>query len=296
MGSFAVKQLRASLILPQGTFPGTNSNTLVLSGNRMSATLDRAGNFTNTCTLHIFGMKQTDMNAVSVVFPSSQGGTATNARAILILESNDGSGWLQVFEGQFQQAQPDYRDAPFVCLTLQAATGYGQQILRAGPTSTNGGADAATLAKQLATSMGFQFENNGVQATLHSPYLAGTFMDQFRELAEAAPFDYYFDAKSTLIICQPNQPRQSKTPIQINGQSGMVGYPTIQQYGIQIKVVFSPAIETGSPIAVSNSGVPGCDGTWFPFRAVDTLEAVKPGGAWFSEMQCSPSPESAAAQ
>jgi hypothetical protein len=288
MSSFTQKLLRASLILPQGTFAGTNNNTLVLTGNRMSATLERAGNFTNTCNLQIFGMKQADMNAVSVIFWQGGNVQSINARAVLKLEANNGGGWLQIFEGQFQEGQPDYRAAPDVCLSLQASAGYGAQILSAAPSSTNGGADAATLAQQLATKMGFGFENNGVQATLQSPYLAGTLMEQFRDLADAAGFDYYFDAKSTLIICQRNQPRQNKTPAPVNAQTGMVGYPTIGRNGISVTVLFSPAIELGAPIKITGSQVPGADGLWFPYNSTDELESVKPNGRWFSTLLCSP--------
>ena len=293
--SFTQKALRASLILPQGTFPGTGSNTLVLTGFRMSAHLTQAGNWTNLCDMQIWGMKQADMNAVTVLF--GQGGmiTAINARALLVLESNDGSGWLQVFEGQFQQAQADYRAMPDVCLTLQATTGAGQQYLTASPTSFNGATDVASTASQLASQMGFTFENNGVTGTLNSPYLAGTAMDQFRQLHEAAGFDYYFDAKSKLIICPANQGRQNQQgSVILNKSSGLIGYPTIGQYGIEVDCLFQPAIELGASITLQNSQVPGCDGTWFPYSMVHELETQKPGGKWQSHLMCSPFPSAQA--
>jgi hypothetical protein len=289
-GSFVNRLLRATLILPQGTFPGTDSNTLVLDNLRMSARLTGSGNWTNFCDLSIYGMRQVDMSAVTVLF--GQGGTITaiNARALLILESNDGSGWLQVFEGQFQQAQADYRSLPDVNLMINAATGAGQQYLAAQPSSFAGSIDVVTVAELLASQMGFAFEDNGVEGTIATPYLSGTLMDQFRALALAGNFDYYFDAKSTLIICPKNEGRQDKTAIAVNPDSGLVGYPVLGQYGIDVDVLFSPAIELGSPITISNSQVPGADGTWYPRTAVHELETIKQGGRWFSHLQCSPFP------
>lgn len=289
MGSFTEKQLRAKLILPQGNFPGTDNNTLVLTGLRMSAQLQQAGNWTNSCDLRIWGMRQADMNAVTVLF--GQGGQIVNinAVALLILESNDGSGWYQIFEGQFIEGGPDYSQQPDVHLHVIAQTGAGQQYLTAEPSSYRGAQNVATIASQLASQMGFEFENNGVQATVTNPYLPGTLMDQFRELAEAAPFDYYFDAKATLVICPPNRSRTGKTAIPVNPQTGLVGYPTLTRFGVELTVLFSPAIQPGWPIQVSGSVVPGCDGTWFPYAANHDLESIVPNGRWFSRLQCASS-------
>jgi hypothetical protein len=288
VASFTQKLLRVSLTLPTGNFSGPNTNTLVLNGFRTVAHLERTGNFTNQCTLSIYGIKPVDMNSVTVMFGAGGNIQSINTRAVVTVESNDGSGWLQIFQGQCQQAAPDYRNAPDVCLTLQASTGAAQQYLTASPTSVRGAADVAALAQQLATQMGFPFEDNGVTGSIDTPYLSGTVMDQFRELAMAANFDFYFDAKGTLIICPPNQGRAGKTPIQINAQSGQMGYVTLGQYGITVDVLFSPSIALGWPIQISGSQVKGTNGVWYPYSAVDDLEAVKPGGVWKSRLQCAP--------
>lgn len=304
-GSFVKRLLRASLILPQGTFPGTGSNTLVLGGNpgfdniRISAKLTQAGNFTSLCSLDVFGMRQADMQAASVVFTTAGGSsvvpTAVQARALIILEANDAGNWLQVFEGQFQQAQADYRSLPDVSLHVDAATGAGQQYLKAAPSSFSGTVDVAGVLQQLASQMGYAFEDNGVTGQLNTSYLTGTLMDQFREVCESAKVDYYFDAKGTLIVCQQNQPRQqSQQQAQVlSPSSGLIGYVTLQQYGISARCIFSAARELGLPFQLQDSDVPGTNGMWYPFAAEHQLESNKPGGLWFSELQCAPSPESA---
>lgn len=291
-GSFVSRLLRASLILPQGNFPGTNSNTLKLENFRMSARLTGAGNFTNACALQIWGVRQVDMNAVTVLFGQDGNPININARAILVLEANIGAGYLQVFEGQFFEAQPDYRNLPDVSLTVNAMTGMGMQLLPAAPSSYQGGVDVATVAEQLATQMGFAFEDNGVTGTIDTPYFAGTLMDQFRQLADAARFDYYFDAKGTLVICPKNQPRQNQGAVVLNAASGLAGYPTLTRFGIEIDALFQPAFELGSPIEIQGSEVPGTNGRWFPFKFAHDLDSVKPGGRWFSHLECMRFPSS----
>lgn len=292
--SFTSKQLRASLVLPQGTFPGTNSNTLVLTGLRMSAQLEQAGNWTNSCDLRIWGMRQVDMNAVTVLF--GQGGQVIdiNAVALLILESNDGSGWLQIFTGQFIEGGPDYSQIPDACLHVIAMSGAGQQWLSSEPTSYLGSIDAATVASQLASAMGYKLENNGVSFILQNPYFDGTAMEQFRDLATAADFDYYFGPGSgdalTLIICPKYAPRKGRPTLPVNPRTGLVGYPTLTRFGIELTALFSPAIELASPIYVSGSTVPGCDGAWYPFQMMHDLECIMPGGHWFSRLRCASAP------
>jgi hypothetical protein len=290
MSSFVNRQLRASLILPQGVFPGTNSNTLVLSGLRIQARLEAAGNFINKCDIQIYGMRQVDMNAVTVLFGQGGNVQSVNARAVLMLEtSTDKPGsWLQVFSGQFQEAQPDYRAMPDVCLSATASTGYGAQILPVSPVSVNGSANVADLAQQIATNMGFSFENNGVTGVINSPYLAGTSLDQFRSLRRAANFDYYFDSQGTLAICPANQGRKGKSAILMSLNTGLVGYPTLGRFGCSIKCLFNPAIVLGSPIQLSDTQVPGCDGVWYPRLARHELDSIKPSGQWFSHIDLSP--------
>ncbi len=293
--SFVNRTLRATLILPTGNFPGTNSNTLVLQGFRMSARLQGAGNFTNSLALHIWGMRQADMNAVTVLFGQDGNPININARALVILEASDSSGFLQVFEGQFFDAQPDYRSLPDVSLTINAMTGMGQQYLAAQPTSINGAADVPGMASKLASQMGFAFENNGVEGSIASPYLGGTLMDQFRQLASDANFDFYFDAKSSLIITPKNQPRKGKNAIVLSPTSGLVGYVTLNRFGIELDCLWNSAIENGSPVEIRDSEVPGTNGLWFPYKFTHELEAIKPGGRWFSHLECMRYPASAAA-
>ena len=292
--SFVARLLKATLILPQGNFPGTNSNSLVLENFRMSARLTGAGNFTSQCVMHIWGMRQVDMNAVTVLFGQDGKPQNINARALLILEAKAEAGYLKVFEGQFIDAQPDYRNAPDVSLTINAMTGAGQQYLAAAPTSINGTGDVPGMAQTLATQMGFAFENNGVTGTIATPYYSGTLMDQFRQLANDAGFDFYFDAKSTLIICQKNQPRKGKNAIVLSRSSGLVDYVTLNRMGIEFDCLWNSAIENGSPVEIQGSEVPGTNGLWFPNKFTHELESVKPGGRWFSHLECLRYPASSA--
>lgn len=288
-GSYTGKYLRATLILPTANFPGTSSNTLTLVGYRMSATIQGPAGFPNQLNLTIYGMRQADMNQVTILW-SAATPQQVSTRALIQLEASpDGQAWTQVFEGQFIQAQPDYRAVPNACLRVQAITGNGMQLAIAPATSYRGATAIATIAQYLAGQMGFAFENNGVAGNLVTPYYPGTYMDQFRELARHANFDFYFDGNGTLAICPQNTPRQGKPTPVFTPTSGLIGFPTIGQYGIHCDTIFTPALTLGGEIQINGSIVPSANGTWSPYSVTHELESMMPAGAWFSSMDCRPS-------
>ncbi len=288
MTSYGEKYLRTTLILPAANFPGTSSNTLTLTGYRASAVIQGAALYPNALDLTIYGMRETDMNAVTILWSASKP-TEVQTRALVTLEASpDGSAWTQVFEGQFVQAQPDYRQVPYACLRAQAITGNGLQLESVPPTSYRGATSIAQVAQFLASQMGFALENNGVTGNLSSPYYPGTYMDQFRQLCEHANLDFYFDGNATLAICPKNKPRQGKTVPVFSPSSGLRGFPTIQQYGIHVETLFTPALSLGGEIQIQGSIVPSANGAWLPKMVRHELESLMPDGAWFTSMDCYP--------
>lgn len=290
--SYAQKLLRATLILPAGNFPG-KGNTLTLVGYRMRAEAQGAAGFPYQLDLTVFGMRQADMNAVTILWASVAGQpTAMNARALVKLEasSDGGTSWCQVFEGTFTQAQPDYRNPPQVGLHALAVTGNGAQIQIAPPTSYRGSTSVLSILQSLADNMNFTLEPNGISGNLSTPYYGGSYMDQFRQVCEHANLDFYFDGDATLAVCPNGQPRVNKAVQVLSPTSGLKGFPTIQQFGLHIDALFRPAFTTGlgSPVKVEGSGVPGANGMWKPFSMLHTLESLQPDGAWFSGMDCTP--------
>ncbi len=286
MTSYSSKQLRATLVLPQANFPGTSDNTLTLTGYRMSATVNCAARYQNTLDIAIYGMKQEDMNAVTILWSAATPQEVATDALITLEASPDGSAWTQVFNGTFVEASPDYQQVPYACLRAYAVTGNAAQISAAPPTSYKGATSIAEIATYLAGRMGFALENNGVSGNLANPYFPGSYMDQFRELCEHANVDYYFDGNATLAICPANQPRQNKAVPVLSPTSGLINRPSVQRFGIHIDALFTPGLTLGGKVQVTGSDVPGANGTWMPMRTTHQLESLMPDGAWFTAMDC----------
>lgn len=282
MKSFVEKKLRVTLILA-GTgavFPGTNSNTLVLTDLRMSLTVQAVARLSTQADVEIWGMTAADMNALTVAWANPP----IVRDHLMIVEANGGPGWSQVFSGTILEAQPEYRGAPDVSFRLQAVTGYFQKIEPATPTSYSEAVDIGVVAGDLADRMGFTFVNGGADGVLQAPYFSGTLYDQLRQACAAAGADFYLQGES-LLITAAGKPRAQLPAVVLNAASGLLGYPMYERAGLNVTCLFDPAILCGSPIELE-SVVPGATGRWYPFSTVHTLEARVPGGAWVSELQC----------
>ncbi len=280
----STKQLRVTLTLGNGTFPGTGNNTLVLTNLRIIATIESVVRFATQCDVQIFGMRQEDMNALTVLFfgptPSIQ------LNNTIQLEANGGDGWTQVFYGTIIQGSPDYRGVPDVPFHIQARFGYFAGAAATAPLSYPNGATVAQAIQTIASTMNIQFQNNGVTATISAgSYFPGSPWDQVRAICSAADVDWY-DENLTLIITPKGQPRQATQPITLTLQSGLIGFPRIEVGGIGIDAYFNPALLNGALLQVADTIVPAANGTWLPYSMTHNLESWAPGGRWQSSIHC----------
>lgn len=282
VSSFTKKQLRATFELTnQETFNGAH-NALTIAGLRMVAQIKNAGAPVKPeISLQIFGMLQSDMNILTALEYQPLGINRNNVK----LEANDGTGWTTVFSGQIITAGPDYTAAPDVMLRVHAVTLYFEAINPAPPSSYPGQTDVAVIVENIATAMGKTFENNGVVGVfLDSPYLPNTAAEQLSEVVAQAGIDLYVDG-DTIAICPKGQPRAGSVVV-LNAQSGLIGYPTIDNIGVHAACVFNAGLKFGGPVQIQ-SDVPKANGSWYIYALDHTLESEKPGGLWLSQLGCS---------
>lgn len=283
--SFTRKQLRFTFTLEAGrTFPGTSSSQLRLEGLRASIDLTSAGLLYPEVTARIFGMRQADMNLLPFFGPP--GNPRAVAPATFLVESNDGGGWLAVFQGQIVLAGPDYSAAPDVCLAVDARSLYFGSVSPGDVRTYPGTVLVATVASAIAADMQARFENNGVTATVTNPYLPGSNGAQLQTLAEWAGVDLYVDEKdNTVVLCNRLQPRANLQPVLLNAQSGMIGYPTYDNIGPTVEVLYNPAIRIGGKVQI-DSEFSFANGEWTVFHMSTSLSSETPSGPWFSSLQC----------
>lgn len=281
--SFTNKQLRVSFVLvgANQVFPGTGNNTLTLTGLRMSARIDQTPRLLGPLDLKIWGMKQADMNALTVAF--------ANPPVILdhqiILEANDGNGWTQVYRGTIREAQPIYRSQPDVYFQVVGLGGYFQKINAAPPTSYPETVDIGVVAGDIIDKMsGFTYVDGGADGVLDTPYFYGTLWDQLKQACDAAKADFYIQGQNILVVNRQTV-RPDAVAIPLNPQSGLVGSPEYSGAGLVVTAVYNPAFACATPLQLTTN-VPAATGRWNPIQMRHSLDALVRGGQWFTNMIC----------
>lgn len=286
MSSFSNKKaLRFVITLGTG-------DQITLQGFRASVSISKAGGVQmNTMQAKIYGVSQSDMNAAT----SLQLQPEEIKRNTVAVFAIDGSQESLIFSGNMGNCWANYGSMPDVFLDIQAFAGLINQVAPVAPISLQGAVDTATVMKQLATSMGYVFENNGVQVTLRSPYLPGTAWEQAQALAQQANCAIYLD-DHVLAITPALGPRAGTVP-EISPSTGMVGYPTFgadnRGPSIQFQTLFNPAIRFGGQVHVTtstqaaiNKAIPRANGFWTVNSLSHLLQSETPGGAWYSSVSC----------
>lgn len=280
--SFTKKRLRFTFTLSNSSlFEGTNSNTLVIEGLRAIVNVKSAGfPIAPTAQAQVFGVRESDMNALTMLAWKPLG----LQRNTMKIEANNGDGWVAVFSGQIIESGPDYDGAPDACLRVQAVSLYYERLAPAPPSSYTGAVQVATIVEDFALAMGYVFENNDVQAVLQSPYIPNTLAEQLRTVCDQAGVDLYIDG-DVIAITPKGQPRQGQQ-VELNAQSGLLGYPKIDKVGITLQCLYNPGLRFGGPVNVT-SDVPKANGSWYIYALEHYLSVENPGGPWFSLLGCS---------
>jgi hypothetical protein len=288
MISFTKKQLRVTLILSgaNSVFPGTNSNTLIIEGMRMTAKVQAVARLATQADVRIYGMRQADMNALTVAWANPP----VVLDHLVIVEANttgNADGWVQVFKGTIIEAQPDYRGMPDVSFNLLAVTGYFQKINPAEPVSYPNEVDISTVIQDMVAIMGDPWTlvfGDEVEGVLSNPYFYGTMWDQLAQACAAANCDFYIQGDQILITAA-GRARGAEPAVVLRADSGLVGYPMFERSGLSVTALFDPAFLCGVALEIV-SDVPNATGRWYPYSIFHTLESNMPRGSWMSELKC----------
>jgi hypothetical protein len=276
------KELLFVIALGTGTFGSSSNNQITIRGFRSTVDIDKGGGMMFAhLRAQIYGVSQSDMNSITTL----QYKALTVQPNTISVYAIDGQQQTLVFQGNIVNAWGNYQSMPDVFLQIDAQAAYLNQLQVIGPSSYQGTADAATIMGQLAATMGYAFENNGVSVPLSNVYLPGTGIDQARALARAAGIWWGID-NGILWITAQYKPRASSTTIpEISPQSGLRGYPTFDGQGyINFECLFNPAITFLGHIRLVTS-IPKASGQWTVVGVAHRLESEKPGGAWFSTVR-----------
>ncbi len=287
ISNFFQKLIRITLTLgdTSAKFPGTENNVLLLTAARVMCEIEGHVSFPGQANVKIFGMKQADMNALTIPWGTQAAGTGFNNT--ILVETNSiatPNSYSQVFLGQLIEAGPIYDAAPDVFFLVQASVLYNLQLAGSPTSSYPQNTPVSTIVGNLAAAMGLQFNNQAVDAISPPQYLAGTLMDQLRVVCNNNNIDWFINA-SELVICPRNAGRSDLPVLNVTPQNGLLGYPMFTRSGLMARLVFDPSILMQQQVAISGSDVPAANATWSIIGSNTRIESYEPNGVWETQLQ-----------
>lgn len=286
-----------------GTFSSTGTGSLDVSGFRASCTIQKPGGLSNNmATATIYGMALQDMVQLNTYGVQISTSKFENAATVAISAGDTQNGTSLIYIGQINEAYIDLTDPPNVALKFTAYTGLYDNLVKATPSSYQGEVKISQIMQDLANKLpSVNTVENTLQndVTLRNPYKAGSYLQQMREFAIEAGIEANID-DGVLVLSTPGTFRQGGGQL-ISKDTGMIGSPSFNAFGIIVKTIFNPnisfldQIQVNSIVIPATSASPGSNaqaqqqlpvsGQWYVYSLEHLLESQMPHGKWESTIK-----------
>ena len=275
---FSVKTVRITIQLRKGEFDN-GGNTVIIEGLPVSVTVTKqGGEAKNKASVTVDNLKlETATQLTTLAFKRLE----TYNNVIQIDAGSQGAELSTIFIGEITSAVPVMGDNK-LSLKIEALAGYYPALIPSTPTSVQENTTVEKLMKQFADEAGYSFENKGITASIANSVFVGSPVEKAKTLARQADVDLLIDDNKFTI--QPFEaPKEGQIPLLSKG-TGLIGYPSFSNEGINCKSVFNDKLKVGSYFKLE-SVLPHASGEWQITKVEHRLEAYTPNsGTWESEV------------
>ena len=275
---FSVKTVRITIQLRKGEFDG-GGNTVIIEGLPVSVTVTKqGGEAKNKASVTVDNLKlETATQLTTLAFKRLE----TYNNVIQIDAGSQGAELPTIFIGEITSAVPVMGDNK-LSLKIEALAGYYPALIPSTPTSVQENTTVEKLMKQFADEAGYSFENKGITASIANSVFVGSPVEKAKTLARQADVDLLIDDNKFTI--QPFEaPKEGQIPLLSKG-TGLIGYPSFSNEGINCKSVFNDKLKVGSYFKLE-SVLPHASGEWQITKVEHRLEAYTPNsGTWESDV------------
>lgn len=275
---FSVKTVRITIQLRKGEFDN-GGNTVIIEGLPVSVTVTKqGGEAKNKASVTVDNLKlETATQLTTLAFKRLE----TYNNVIQIDAGSQGAELSTIFIGEITSAVPVMSDSK-LSLKIEALAGYYPALIPSTPTSVQENTTVEKLMKQFADEAGYSFENKGITASVANSVFVGSPVEKAKTLARQADIDLLIDDNKFTI--QPFEaPKDGQIPL-LSKNTGLIGYPSFSNEGINCKSVFNDKLKVGSYFKLE-SILPHASGEWQITKVEHRLEANIPnGGTWESNV------------
>jgi len=294
--SFTKKILRFTFTLEKGVFDTSGNNTLTVQGLRSQLSIANASGILATADIQIYGLLQSDMNALTTFKLLGQfSKTGIQRNTVMVEAGDEETGLTTVFFGDIINSRAEYQSAPDVYLRIEAMVNAALKVAPAKTLSYKGLVDAKLIFKDIATAAGLELEiDDSLSRNIRTPYLTGSAINQARTLAESIDCDVIYDNKKMIVVSKGVARKQSGEVPHLDKWSGLINYPSFDNYFILFDCLFRPDIQMNSAVNVVlpveladkvGANVAQQNGnevvtTWYIQALSIILTSETPGGLW----------------
>jgi len=281
--SFTKKQIEVKITLRAGDFDG-KGNTKIIKGLPTKVKIEKTGppDF-NKANIEICGLKYVDIERLTTL---SFKPLTTAKNIIEIAAGNEVDGLALAFQGEITSASADFNSTPDIWMKFEATSGYFGEVTPQGPTAINGSQKASTFIESQAKKMGYGFKNKGVDVQVQNSVFNGSPVEQARAAARQIGAELIIDDGTVILSPSGGASEDKKRAIKLTKKTGMLGYPTITNEGVEVKALYNPEFKIGEFVQIE-SIVPKASGVWRIIKLSHELDAYcGSGGPWESKLVC----------
>lgn len=281
--AFSKRKISLQFQLGQGDFGEAGVDTVTLDDLRCSVNIVRAGILYAQADITVYGMNLDLMNKLTV---NQKFRFETQRRNQVIISAGDeNAGMAMCFGGTIMEAYADGRQAPDMAFRVSAQSGQFELLKPVRPVSFRGSVDAALVLSGIAEQMGYTFENSGVTATLVDPYKPGSAKSQITSICRDIDCLSDVDDSTRVVAVWPKDKARGAQAVVISKDTGLVGYPSYTQGGVQFTSIYNPNIVFGAALQLESQFTPAT-GQWAAYHIAHRLESEVPNGQWFTDIEC----------
>ncbi len=270
--TYSLKEIQVAIALDVG---GAN-NSYSFQGFCTTANIEKSGGVDfATADVQIYGLSLDVMGRLTTL-----AFRPLNRRwnAISIAAGEQGTELSTIFQGEITVAFADLNGASPV-MKIQAQTSAYNVLSPTPQIAVTGAQSVDQLMTTLCKDCEKTFVNEGVDASLSNTVLTGDPVGKMRQIADQIGADLLIDDSKVVLLPRGGTRTDTGVPV-ISADSGMIGYPTFTNTGVEVQTFFRPDLKIGGAFRLE-SIVPNASGIWKITRLAHELSAHNPnGGAW----------------
>ena len=267
-----------------GNIPYNNpSDNISGSLYRVEVNIQEAGGvFKDTCNVAIYGLSIESLNAICFTWWDAIRKVDTRNKVEIIVDDT------VIFQGDTYFISADFSNTPDVCLRITGVVGYAISSIML-PNKDYTGWYISNAFEDLGKQVGMKvLISQNVTGICPRLVLSGSLENRIKTIGKALNLDVNLTCGYIIVKKHDEAMPMFKgasgttaTPTTvINKDTGMIGYPSFNNFGVNFSTIFDPYIKTSQVVRIE-SIVPKVTGEYIIISKQSLLSSL-PNGQWRS--------------